>query len=65
MLSPMTSVSPGLGDSINMAHCKMHYYTSHPTLNYFAVVPHGGTLADSEKLIPSLDGIPCYKKSVR
>ena len=39
---PMTGVSPGLGDSINMAHCKMHYYTSHPTLNYFAVIPKGG-----------------------
>lgn len=33
---------PGLGASINMAHCKMHYYTSHPTLNFFAVIPKGG-----------------------
>lgn len=24
-----------------MSHIKMHYYTSHPKLNYYAVVPKG------------------------
>ena len=48
----MTWFSPGLGDSINMAHCKMHYYTSHPTLNYFAVIPKGGEACQSQLAIP-------------
>merc|ERR1719336_627733 len=28
-------------DSINMDHCKNHYYTSHPFMNFYAVVPEG------------------------
>ncbi len=27
--------------SINMWHIKHHYFTSHPRLNYFAIVPVG------------------------
>eukprot|EP00467_Chlorarachnion_reptans_P015497 CAMPEP_0114504250 /NCGR_PEP_ID=MMETSP0109-20121206/10105_1 /TAXON_ID=29199 /ORGANISM="Chlorarachnion reptans, Strain CCCM449" /LENGTH=395 /DNA_ID=CAMNT_0001682381 /DNA_START=56 /DNA_END=1243 /DNA_ORIENTATION=+ len=33
--------TPGIGESINMDHIKRHYYTSHPTLNSYAVVPTG------------------------
>lgn len=29
-------------DEINMEHIKLHYYTSHPKLNYYGVVPIGG-----------------------
>ena len=28
--------------SINMDHIKVHYFTSHPKLNYYAIVPGGG-----------------------
>lgn len=33
--------TPGLGASVNMQHCKVHYFTSHPTLNTYAIVPVG------------------------
>jgi len=37
----------GIGDSINMDHIKTHYYTSHPTLNHYAVIPAGpGVIED-------------------
>jgi len=32
---------PGVAKSVNMQHIKNHYYTSHPTLNTYAVVPKG------------------------
>ncbi|CAM6031309.1 unnamed protein product, partial [Sphagnum compactum] len=32
---------PGVGDSIDIAAIKTHYYTSHPRLNYFAIIPRG------------------------
>ena len=25
--------------SVNMEHIKMHYYTSHPTLNHYGIIP--------------------------
>jgi putative glutathione S-transferase len=28
--------------SINMKHIKEHYFTSHPSLNTYAIVPVGG-----------------------
>ena len=34
-------VCAGIKESVNMQHIKMHYYTSHPKLNYYAVVPKG------------------------
>lgn len=41
---------PGIADTVNMQHIKTHYYTSHPTLNCYAVVPIGyGAIADFEK----------------
>ena len=30
-----------LGSTINMPHIKTHYYTSHPKLNHYAVIPEG------------------------
>lgn len=33
---------PGMARSINMTHIKRHYFTSHPTLNTYAIVPVGG-----------------------
>lgn len=32
---------PGVADSVNMAHIKMHYFTSHAHLNPFGVIPAG------------------------
>ena len=32
---------PGVHESINMEHIKWHYFTSHPKLNAYAVVPVG------------------------
>lgn len=32
---------PGMAKAINMRHIKMHYFTSHPDLNKFAVIPRG------------------------
>ncbi len=31
----------GITESVNMQHIKMHYYTSHSKLNFYAVVPKG------------------------
>jgi len=32
---------PGMADTINMEHIKTHYFTSHPELNWYAVIPQG------------------------
>lgn len=32
---------PGVADTVNMTHIKAHYYTSHPSLNKFSVIPRG------------------------
>jgi glutathionyl-hydroquinone reductase len=32
---------PGMAQSVNMYHIKTHYFTSHPVLNAYAVVPKG------------------------
>ncbi|CAD7700373.1 unnamed protein product [Ostreobium quekettii] len=32
---------PGMAESINMKHIKTHYYTSHPKLNHYAIIPTG------------------------
>lgn len=32
---------PGVALSVNMQHIKTHYYSSHPTLEHFAMVPAG------------------------
>lgn len=34
--------TPGVAAAVNMQHIKTHYFTSHPRLNYYAIVPHGG-----------------------
>lgn len=41
-------LSAGIADSVNMQHIKMHYYTSHPKLNYYAVIPKGLEGTDAE-----------------
>jgi hypothetical protein len=33
--------TPGIRESINMKHIKTHYFTSHPRLNYYAIIPVG------------------------
>ena len=33
---------PGVAASVNMRHIKVHYFTSHPSLNTYAIVPLGG-----------------------
>jgi len=32
---------PGVKDTVNMNHIKTHYFTSHPTLNTYAIIPKG------------------------
>lgn len=34
--------TPGVSASVNMYHIKTHYFTSHPRLNFYAIVPKGG-----------------------
>jgi len=34
---------PEIKATVNMKHIKNHYYCSHPNLNYYAIVPQGGT----------------------
>lgn len=33
--------TPGIAASVNMEHIKVHYFTSHPGLNQFSIVPKG------------------------
>ncbi|KAK9823109.1 hypothetical protein WJX72_000330 [[Myrmecia] bisecta] len=33
---------PGVKESVNIAHIKMHYFTAHPDLNKYAIIPKGG-----------------------
>lgn len=33
--------TPGIKESINMEHIKTHYFTSHPKLNAYAIIPGG------------------------
>ncbi|KAJ9509386.1 hypothetical protein QJQ45_001837 [Haematococcus lacustris] len=33
---------PAIRRAIDIRHIKVHYFTSHPTLNYYAIVPKGG-----------------------
>jgi len=41
---------PAFKDTTNMYHIKTHYFTSHPTLNHYSVVPAGpNVLADLAK----------------
>jgi len=35
---------PGVARSVNMKHIKMHYYTAHPDLNKYAIIPRGFTV---------------------
>ena len=32
---------PGVPETTNMNHIKMHYFTSHSKLNYFGIIPRG------------------------
>jgi len=32
---------PGVAETVNMQHIKMHYFTSHPKLNSYAIIPRG------------------------
>ena len=39
--SKQVMLCAGIKESVNMSHIKMHYYTSHPKLNHYAVIPKG------------------------
>lgn len=32
---------PGVAETVNMQHIKQHYFTSHPNLNHFSIIPKG------------------------
>ena len=40
---------PGMADTISMEHIKMHYFTSHPALNPYAVIPRGPDVIEDLK----------------
>ena len=39
---PLPNRAAGVAASVNIDHIKTHYFTSHPKLNYYAIVPKGG-----------------------
>jgi len=41
---------PAVADTVNMRHIKTHYFTSHPTLNYYAVIPAGPSVIEDLKM---------------
>lgn len=41
---------PGVASCINMDHIKNHYFTSHPTLNTYSIVPVGPGVIDDMQL---------------
>eukprot|EP00039_Didymoeca_costata_P023895 m.8626 g.8626 ORF g.8626 m.8626 type:complete len:345 (-) comp3932_c0_seq1:163-1197(-) len=38
-----------MGEAINMKHIREHYFTSHPSLNHYAIVPIGPNVVDDLK----------------
>lgn len=32
---------PGVEETLKMDYIKMHYYSSHPQLNYYGIIPEG------------------------
>ncbi len=34
-------VPAGVSKSVNISHIKTHYFTSHPRLNFYAIMPKG------------------------
>jgi len=41
---------PGMAESINMEHIKTHYYTAHPVLNPYSIIPKGPDVIADLKL---------------
>ena len=41
--------TPGIGETVNMNHIKVHYYTSHPNLNFYAIIPKGPNFEEKLK----------------
>jgi hypothetical protein len=39
---------PGLRACVNMSHIKTHYFTSHPHLNTYAIIPGGLLQGDAD-----------------
>jgi glutathionyl-hydroquinone reductase len=37
---------PALSETTKMDHIKTHYYTSHPRLNYYGIIPTGPSFVD-------------------
>ena len=40
----------GMASTISMEHIKMHYFSSHPSLNPYAVIPQGPNVIEDLKL---------------
>jgi len=51
----------GGSEVINMPHIKTHYFTSHPTLNYYAIIPHGPGVVEDLKLPHDRAATPAKK----
>jgi glutathionyl-hydroquinone reductase len=37
---------PGMKETVNMEHIKTHYFTSHPHLNQFSIIPKGRSFCE-------------------
>ena len=33
--------TPNIGETLNFEHIKTHYFTSHPSLNHYGIIPVG------------------------
>mmetsp|Transcript_6650 Transcript_6650/g.20217 ORF Transcript_6650/g.20217 Transcript_6650/m.20217 type:complete len:347 (+) Transcript_6650:146-1186(+) len=49
--------TPGVSDVVKMDHIKTHYFTSHPVLNAYAIVPTGPSVIDDLSLPHGRDAL--------
>jgi len=49
---------PGMKETINMEHIKIHYFTSHPQLNHYAIIPRGNDFLGSLAMPHNRNSIP-------
>ena len=45
-------------ETINMEHIKTHYFTSHPQLNHYAIIPKGNDFLGSLAMPHNRNSIP-------
>jgi len=53
---------PGVAETVSMEQIKYHYYTSHPNLNYYSIVPRGANFEELLKQPHDRDSIGSNKR---